>query len=47
MALHPEKRRLWTSRLGWLLVFWLGGMAGLAIVAYLLRIFMNWAGFNS
>ncbi|MDX3893180.1 DUF2474 domain-containing protein [Pusillimonas sp.] len=42
----PE-RRPWTSRIGWLLLFWAGGVAALGLVAYLLRLFMNWAGFSS
>lgn len=40
-------RRAWTARLAWLLLFWAAGVAALGLVAYLLRLFMNWAGFNS
>jgi len=40
-------RRSWAARLAWLLLFWTAGVAALALVAYLLRLFMNWAGFNS
>ena len=43
----PDSRRPWLTRTGWLLLFWAGGVAALAIVAWLLRLFMNWAGFSS
>lgn len=42
-----ERNRPWVARMGWLLLFWAGGVAALALVAYLLRLFMNWAGFSS
>ncbi|AXA91552.1 DUF2474 family protein [Massilia sp. YMA4] len=34
----------WLRRLGWLLVFWCGGVAALAAVAGLLRLLMHAAG---
>ncbi|WP_325440842.1 DUF2474 family protein [Pusillimonas sp.] len=35
------------ARLGWMAVFWAMGVAALALVAYLLRVLMNWAGFSA
>jgi hypothetical protein len=31
-------------RLGWLVALWLGGVAALGVVAWLLRVFMHAAG---
>lgn len=47
MGKPAEQRRQWAARLGWMAVFWALGVAALGLVAYLLRVFMNWAGFNS
>ncbi len=47
MSGPPDRRRPWLARIGWLLLFWAGGVAALAVVAWLLRWFMNWAGFSS
>src|SRR5690606_17206133 len=46
LSLMPE-RRPWAARIGWLLLFWAGGVAALGLAAYLVRLFMNWAGFSS
>jgi hypothetical protein len=35
---------LWLRRLGWMLVLWLGGVAALGAVAWLLRLLMHAAG---
>lgn len=37
-------RRLWLRRLAWMLALWLGGVAALGIVAWLLRVAMHAAG---
>lgn len=37
----------WVRRVGWLVVLWGAGVAGLALVAWLIRVFMTWAGFSS
>ena len=42
-----EQRRQWATRVGWMVIFWAVGVAALGLVAYLLRLFMNWAGFNT
>lgn len=44
---EAKSARPWMTRLGWLVLFWVGGVATLALVAYLLRVVMNWAGFSS
>jgi len=36
--------RMWWRRIGWLVVFWCGGVAALAVVAGLLRLLMHAAG---
>jgi hypothetical protein len=35
---------IWMRRLGWLVALWMGGVAALGIVAWLLRVFMHAAG---
>ncbi|WP_397473413.1 DUF2474 domain-containing protein [Pusillimonas sp.] len=47
MSAPDERQRQWATRLGWMALFWVLGVAALGLVAYLLRLFMNWAGFNS
>ncbi|MDN4051957.1 DUF2474 domain-containing protein [Massilia sp. YIM B02763] len=37
-------RRLWLRRLAWMLALWLGGVAALGVVAWLLRVAMRAAG---
>ncbi|MCY1416680.1 hypothetical protein D3C76_362480 [compost metagenome] len=45
---HPEeeKQPLW-KRLGWLVVIWCGSVAALAVVAWLMRMFMSAAGLST
>ena len=40
-------KRRWVVRIGWLLFFWGAGVIALALVAYILRMLMNWAGFSA
>jgi len=47
MATPQLQRRLWLRRLAWLLAFWVAGVVALALVAGLLRQFMNWAGLTA
>ena len=35
---------LWLRRLGWMLALWVGGVAALGVVAWLLRVLMHAAG---
>ncbi|WP_082439672.1 MULTISPECIES: DUF2474 domain-containing protein [unclassified Massilia] len=35
---------LWLRRLGWMLALWLGGVAALGVVAWLIRVLMHAAG---
>lgn len=44
---ESRSRSRWASRLGWLVLLWAGGVAALGLLAYLIRIFMNWAGFST
>jgi hypothetical protein len=37
-------RRQWMRRLGWMALLWMGGVASLALVAFLIRIIMHAAG---
>ncbi|MFK3737019.1 DUF2474 domain-containing protein [Massilia sp. TN1-12] len=39
-------RRPWLSRLAWMLALWLGGVAALGVVAWLLRLAMRLAGLH-
>lgn len=34
----------WLRRVGWLLLIWLASVSALAVVAYLFRFVMGWAG---
>jgi len=43
---QAEKKPLW-HRLGWLAVIWTGSVLTLAIVASLMRMFMNAAGLTT
>lgn len=40
MAARPA----WLRRLGWMAVLWLGGVVGLALVAFVIRVVMRLAG---
>lgn len=44
---HDNVQAGWVKRVGWLVVLWAAGVAGLALIAYLIRVFMNWAGFSA
>lgn len=44
---QARKQHAWIKRVGWLVVLWTAGVAGLAVVAWLIRVFMNWAGFST
>ena len=37
-------RQPWVRRLAWLVAFWIAGVAGLAIVAAAIKLFMRAAG---
>lgn len=37
----------WSTRVLWLLAIWAGSVATLAVVAWLLRLFMHWAGMSA
>jgi len=36
--------KLWFNRVGWLIFIWLASVLALAVVAYLLRLFMHFVG---
>lgn len=41
----PKQRlRFWSKRVGWLVGIWAASIVVLAILAYGLRIIMNWVG---
>jgi hypothetical protein len=40
----PPRARLWAQRAGWMVLLWAGGVAALAVVAFVLRILMHAAG---
>jgi len=44
METPPGRLRLWARRLAWLVGIWAAGIAALAVLAYGLRLLMNWAG---
>lgn len=44
---QDKMHRPWITRIGWLVVLWVAGVATLALVAWLIRVFMNWAGFSA
>ena len=37
-------RREWMRRLGWLAALWLGGVAALSLIAYVIRVIMHALG---
>ncbi len=39
-------RRLWARRVAWLLALWASGVAALAVVAAILKLFMRAAGLS-
>jgi len=45
-AARGARRRAWARRVGWLVVYWAGGVAAVAAVAYGLRAVMRWAGLS-
>lgn len=47
-AKESEARRapLWLRRIGWMVLLWLGGVATLAMVAFLLKMVMRAAGMH-
>jgi hypothetical protein len=47
MASHGQLLRLWAHRIGWMAVIWAGSVAGLAVVASLLRLVMKLSGMRS
>ena len=44
---HDEGQTSWLKRVGWLVMLWVLGVAGLALIAWLIRVFMNWTGFSA
>lgn len=44
---QDHARRPWLKRVGWLVLLWSAGVAGLGLIAWLIRVFMNWAGFST
>ena len=38
------RRRTWARRVGWLVVYWAGGVAAVGVAAYGLRGVMRWVG---
>lgn len=42
-----KARGPWLKRIVWLLSLWLGGVVAVTLVAWLIRVFMNWAGFST
>jgi len=44
MAADKPGRREWARRLAWMAALWLGGVATLALVAFVLRMIMRAAG---
>ena len=47
MASRIQPLRLWVHRIGWMVVIWAGSVAGLAVVASLLRLVMKLSGMKS
>jgi hypothetical protein len=47
MASSIPPRRLWTHRIGWMVLIWAGSVTGLAVVASLLRLVMKLTGMRS
>jgi len=47
MASHFQSLRLWARRMGWMVLIWAGSVAGLAVVAFLLRLVMKLSGMKS
>lgn len=47
MPAKDKGQSRWVKRIGWLVLLWAAGVAGLTLVAWLIRVFMNWAGFST
>jgi hypothetical protein len=47
MASHFQPLRLWAHRIGWMVLIWAGSVAGLAVVASLLRLVMKLSGMRT
>ncbi|MGF6590264.1 DUF2474 domain-containing protein [Pseudomonas sp. 2835] len=45
-TIDEEKKPLW-QRLGWLVAIWVGSVVSLALVAWLMRLFMSAAGLST
>lgn len=43
MPAQEKRPRQWLARVGWLLLFWIGGVAALAAVSYALKVVMRLA----
>lgn len=41
-----SRLRLWMRRVAWLAAFWVAGVAGLGVLAALLKLFMRAAGLS-
>ena len=37
----------WAKRVAWMLALWAGSVGALAVLAYLLRVLMTWAGMHT
>ncbi|HQR52128.1 MAG TPA: DUF2474 family protein [Burkholderiales bacterium] len=44
--MHDRSPGRWLARIGWLVVFWIAGVAALAVVAWLVKLGMNAAGMS-
>jgi hypothetical protein len=45
-AMPATRGRMWLRRTGWLIVYWLLGVAAVGAIAYGLRLIMGWAGLS-
>jgi len=44
---RDKMEKPWARRVGWLVLLWAAGVATLGLVAWLIRVFMTWAGFSA
>lgn len=41
------RRRLWTTRIIWMISIWAASIGALSLAAYTLRLVMNWVGMTA